>query len=802
MALLRGQLILPLSLMLLGHPVLAQSAPAQQTEDGLPPPPEAQAINQQVTFHLSLVLNYYDTQQVVPVVRRQNDFYVSHADLLNAGLAAEHLPQGEVNVSTLPGVRAEYDSERQRLLLTVPKDWLPERDTAFTGGVQRSKPYYGHGALLNYDIYTSSTEHNGSQAAIWHEFRYFNGNGVFTSTGADRRTLSGDIQQKEGYIRYDTALTFTDEEDATQLSFGDVISDALTWSSSVRVGGVSYGRDFSLRPDLVTWPLPAFSGDAAVPTSVDVFINGYRAGNTQLQPGPFTLTNMPYINGAGDAVLVTTDALGRQVSTTLPFYVSSDLLKGGLSDGAVTVGTLRRNYGIDNFDYGPLVGSGSYRYGVNDYLTLEGHGEAAESLALGGAGAVVKLGRLGVVNGAWSQSQMYGESGSQLNWGYQYNTNMFSIATQHSRRERGFGNLALYDQRYFYNSEQDKGQSPVASLSRNTDQYSLTFNMEDFGNIGAAWIGVRSFDNQKTELLSLSWSRNLWGSSSIYLAASRDNQAGDWTFAMSLQIPLGERDSAALSMEHTPDAGSTQRINYNHAMPTDGGLSWNMALANQSQSRTYQQGSLGWRNNNIELQGGGYGENHMMTWWGEALGSLVVMDGELFAANRINDAFVVVSTSGQSGIPVSYENQPVGETNHNGYLLISGVTAYYPASYSIDTLNLPADTRIRETERKIALRRQSGYLVEFPMVQERVASVILHDEMGESIPLTSRVARDGKTLAIVGYDGIAWLESLEQSNQLRVTLPDGSRCEAHFTLTANPEHKLQTYGPLTCRRIP
>lgn len=53
---------------------------------------------------------------------------------------------------------------------------------------------------------------------------------------------------------------------------------------------------------------------------------------------------------------------------------------------------------------------------------------------------------------------------------------------------------------------------------------------------------MESFDNQKTELLNLSWSRNLWGASSIYLAASRDQQRGDWTVAMSLQVPLGERD--------------------------------------------------------------------------------------------------------------------------------------------------------------------------------------------------------------------------------------------------------------------
>lgn len=797
MAVVRGQLILTVTFML-----LACSARAQQGDDMLPPPPDAHAINEHAVYHLSLVINHYDTRRVVPVTRRQNAFFVSSADLLQAGLPAEHLPQGEVNVSALANVRTDYDSAGQRLLLSVPGEWVPERATAFNSGLRRTTPKYGQGALLNYDVYTSTTEHIGGQAALWHEFRYFNGNGVLSSTGALRKTLSGSLRQQEGYMRYDTTLTFTDEDDATQWSVGDVISDALTWSSSVRIGGVSYGRDFSLRPDLVTWPLPAFSGEAAVPTSVDVFINGYRAGNTQLQPGPFTLTNMPYINGAGDAVLVTTDALGRQVSTTLPFYVASDLLKPGLSDGAITVGAQRRNYGVENIDYGTLVASGSYRYGVSDYLTLEGHGEAAQSLTLGGAGAVLKLGRLGVVNGAWTQSRMSGDNGSQRAWGYQYNTRLFSVNTQHSRRDRGFGNLALYDQRNLYNNEQSNGQRPVASLSRNTDQYALTVNMGDFGNVGAAWIGVRSFDNKKTELLNLSWSRNLWGGSSLYLAASRDNQQGDWTFALSLQIPIGDMDSAAVSMERTPDSGSTERINYNHAMPTDGGFSWNMAFAHQSQAKNYQQGTLVWRNNNVELQGGGYGESDMLTWWGEALGSLVLMDGQLFAANRINDAFAVISTGGHGGVPVNYENQPVGETNRDGYLLVSGVSAYYPASYSINTLNLPADTQLKDTERKISLRRRSGYLVEFPMVQERVASVILHDENGEAIPLASEVDRAGKATAIVGYDGIAWLENLDEANALHVRLPDGKTCDTRFTLLANPDHKLQTYGPLTCRRNP
>ena len=791
------QVIFPAMIMLLGN---SANVRAQQGDDTLPPPPDAQVVNEQVVFHLNLVINHYDTQQVVPVTRRGSAYFVASADLQRCGISADYIPQGEVNVSALPNVRTDYDSERQRLLLFVPNGWLPERFTAFNGGQQRSPLPNGRGALLNYDVYTNNTENIGTRASLWHEFRYFSGNMTFSSTGTAISRLSGQPAQQDGYTRYDTTLHLTDEDNAIQWSVGDVISDSLSWSNSVRVGGISYGRDFSLRPDLVTWPIPSFSGEAAVPTSVDVFINGYRAGSKQIEPGPFTLTNLPYINGAGNAVLVTTDALGRKVSTTMPFYVASELLKEGLSDGATTLGGLRRNYGIDSFDYGSMVGSASYRYGLTDYLTLEAHGEGAQKLALGGVGAVAKLWRLGVVNSSWTQSQMRGDSGSQLNWGYQYSTGMFSIATQHIRRDRGFGNLALYEQNYYYDHPNDNNTPPIASLSRKTDQYSLSFNLGDFGNIGAAWIGVRNFDNSKTELLNLSWSRNLWGDSNIYVSASRDNGRGDWNAAVSVQIPLGDRDSVSLSVDNTADTGTAQRINYGHSMPSYGGLSWSMALARQTKGDSYQQGTLGWRNNNVELQGGMYGYSDMRTWWGEAMGSLVLMDNEFFFAKRINDAFVVVSTGGEPEIPVNYENQLIGKTNKNGYLLISGVSSYYPANYSIDTLNLPADTQIIETERRLALRRYSGYLVEFPMVRERVASVILHDEQNNPLPLTSEVSRQGKPTAIVGYDGIAWLENLDEVSVLNVRLPDDTRCTANLTLNANPEHKLETYGPLVCKR--
>lgn len=775
---------------------LSPGASADDGDDVLPPPPRAQESDAATVFHLSLVFNQWDSDQVVPVTERDGQYFVASADLQRAGLPADKLPVGEVNVSSLASVRSSYDSTGQRLLLTVPNDWLPEQALVLGKRDSRVKALSGTGALLNYDVYASNTQNSGSQATAWHELRIFSGSYSLSSTGTFRQAFSGYGSENDGYRRYDTTLTGTDEDDVLSWSAGDVVSDALSWSSSVRMGGVSFGRDFTLRPDLITYPLPAFSGEAAVPSTVDVFINGYRTGSTDLQPGPFTLTNLPYVNGSGDAVLVTTDALGRQVSTTLPFYVASELLKPGLSDGAITLGSLRRDYGLENFSYGPAAASGSYRYGISDFWTMESHAEGAESLALGGLGTLVKLGSFGVVNGAYSRSEMRGKGGQQINWGYQYNTDWFNIGTQHSHRDRTFGNLALYDSPDLY----DDDHQPIASLSRSTDQYSLSFNMGDYGNIGAAWIDVRSFDDEKTQLLNLSWSKNLWGNSSFYLAASHDPATSGWTMALSLQVPFGTQDNVAFSVENTPDAGNTQRVNYSHAMPSDGGFSWNMAYAHQSQTDDYQQATLGWRNNKVELQGGAYGQRNGYTQWGELTGSLVMMDNTLFAANRVNDAFVVVSTDGHRDVTVNYENQPMGTTDDDGYLLISGVSSYYRASYSINTLNLPADTALKHTEQRIALRRHSGYLLDFPMDQQRVASVVLHDEAGRPLPVSSQVYRRLQPPVPVGYDGIAYLEDLHDVNPLTITTPDGKRCTVTLTLAQKTDHKLNTYGPLTCSR--
>lgn len=788
----------PLTLAMAGLFCLTPGLLRAETFSSLPPPPTLNTSASSQQYMLELVVNQRERGDIVPVEQRDGHFYVRAGDLQRAGLPAEKFQgQQQVDVNQLAEVKVEYDDRRQRLLLSVPPAWLPGQ----TIGEARNGPRYpgqaSSGALLNYDLYATRTDTTGTRLSAWNELRFFGSAGQFSSNGVWQQQIEGsNSYQDDGYIRYDTWWSNENENAIVSWRAGDLVTDALAWSSSVRLGGVQIGRDFSVRPDLITYPLPAFSGQAAVPSTVDLFVNGSRSSQANVQPGPWSLTNVPFVNGAGDAVITTTDAVGRQVITTLPFYVSSNLLKSGLSDYSFSAGAVRENYGISNFDYGTAAASGSYRYGLTDWLTLESHAEGSDNLAMGGAGAQFKVRSWGVVNGAVAQSQFQGKPGTQYSWGYQYNNSWFSLGTQHTIRNADFGNLALL-------SNQSNTTNQISySLARRTSQYNASLSLNRYGSLGAAYIDIASGDNERTRLWNLSWSKTLWGNSSLYVSASRDQEQGEWSGAVSLIIPFGEHGSASVSMERDQQGQNNQRVYLSRAMPSDGGMSWDASWANQGgNSGDYRQGSLRYRNNKIDTSAGFYGDDDNTTQWADLSGSLVLMDNQMFAANTINDAFVVVKTN-IPDVNVRYENQSMGRTDKKGYLLVPSISSYYPAKYDIDTLDLPADMTTPKVEQRFAVKRQSGFLLDFPVERLRAASVILHDSDGNPLPVSSQVLRPGQATGYVGFDGTAWIDELTSTNKIRVETPDGRSCQTELLIPEGQPQALKTYGPLTCRLPP
>ncbi|MGE8323699.1 MAG: fimbria/pilus outer membrane usher protein, partial [Pseudomonas sp.] len=549
-------------------------SPGLALADDLPPPPTEMSAIADATLYLDLLVNQMPRAELVPVQQRAGQLYLDSEVLRAAGVSLPGNPQGEVALATVPGLHTDYDSQNQRLLLQVPPAWLPDQQVGERSLYPASDALSSFGALFNYDLYLNDADDGGTYLAAWNELRVFDNWGTFASTGQWRQSFQGAQADdtRQGFLRYDTTWRFTDEQRLLTYAAGDLVTGALPWSSSVRVGGLQLSRDFAARPDLVTYPLPAFAGEAAVPTSLDLFI-------------------VPFINGAGEAVVVTTDALGRQVSTTLPFYVTSSLLQKGLADYSVAAGSLRRDYGVRDFAYGPGVASASLRYGVSDTFTLETHAETADSLMLGGLGGNMRLGNFGVLNAALAQSQFDSDKGHQVALGYQYNSQRIGFSYQRLQRHGDYADLARVD-------------SPDMQLSQRSEQVTLSLNLNEYGSIGAGYFDVRAGDGTRTRLVNLSYSRPLWGNSSVYLSANREVGDNQWALQAQLVIPFELHGTLALGMERSQEGERLQRVNYSRAVPVGGGVGYNLGYASGSDRDAYRQADATWRLQSVQLQAG------------------------------------------------------------------------------------------------------------------------------------------------------------------------------------------------------
>src|SRR5476649_771973 len=582
---------------------------AQAAEYGaLPDAPRAAPVVTDATYYLPIVVNGQSDNQVVPVVYRNNAYWVEAGVLAKNHVHLNGQQQGLVNIATLPQVKANYVAATQQLILQVPDDWLPKQDVSGDNLIGYTPAQSSTGLLFNYDAYYTDPHDGPRSVATYLEQRLFSSVGILTNTGTWRYNMDNGGNNggsaQDGYLRYDTYWRYNDEQRLISYQVGDFVSNSLTWSNSARMAGLRISRNFSVRPDLVTYPLLQYSGTAAVPTTVDLFLNGFKASSNNLNSGPFTLTNVPYINGAGEATVVTTDALGRQVSTSVPFYVSNTLLRSGLSDFDLSLGAVRQNYGISDADYSDAAFSGIYRYGITDYLTLSSHGEATNGLALGGLGADIAVGHWGTFSLSGSQSQAnhppqtYGEydingnnpsdrmvngvpydngqivnpntlssdtndkNGNQYTVGYSYYSTRFSLSALRSSRSPGYQDLTSY--------------TSNTRLSRKADQ--VTFSTSPFGTsngtIGIGYYDVEAYDQSHTRLVNLSYSRSLWGQSSMFLSLNKTLSENGYSAQLQFIIPFGNNTSVSDGLQRDSAGNYREQLAASKTTPTEGGVGW------------------------------------------------------------------------------------------------------------------------------------------------------------------------------------------------------------------------------------
>ncbi|MCX7153297.1 MAG: fimbria/pilus outer membrane usher protein, partial [Proteobacteria bacterium] len=325
-----------------------------------------------------------------------------------AGTAIEYQNEKYYPLSALSDVSHIYDPVQLTLMIEVrPEAFSGTALSAQSGNrvpAVRPKP----GGFFNYDLFASHSPESTQRSGQF-ELGYFNRFGVGTSN-----VLADHLGSHPRLTRLESTWTVDFPEKMQTLRVGDAINVSGSWGRSVYFGGIQFGTNFGTQPSFVTLPQQSVAGQAVLPSTVDVFVNNALVSRQNVPPGPFSISKLPVITGAGEVQLVVRDLQGREQLVTQAFYGSQALLGKGLENFSYELGFVRENFGLNSNDYGNWLGTGTYRRGLTDRFTGEVHAEAMKNQATLGAGGDTLIPQFGTINTYAAASQSNGMRGGTV----------------------------------------------------------------------------------------------------------------------------------------------------------------------------------------------------------------------------------------------------------------------------------------------------------------------------------------------------------------------------------------------------
>ena len=755
---------------------------------------------------LEVQINGYPTGKIGEFILRNGKLLSRAQELHDLGLrlpaALLSTPDLLVALSDLPGVTYSIDQKKQMLVITardsalVPNLLLPE-------GLGEAKGERviesGTGLTLNYDI--DGTYASGKASATGSlDMRAFTPKGILSS---DWLAYGGAVTSSSGTntaIRLDSAYTYADINSMRRYSLGDYITSGLAWTRPVHMEGAQIRRDFSTRPDLITFPLPSVSGSAAVPSTVSILTNGNQTVSSEVDAGPFEIPELPVISGGGTITVSVTNALGQQVYVSKPFYASSTLLKPGFEIYSAQGGLVRRNWGEFSNDYGKMAGAAIYRRGLTRLFTVEGSVEGTSGATAGGAGGVLQVANLGVINFAAAASHgSAGGTGAQYSLGVQRIGPIFNL-----------GASAIFANRYY----QDVAAINGAGLPRKQISFFTGVNLKRFGSVSAAYSG---FDQDastvaippalspapamQSHIVSANYSRQIHRMS-FYANYFKDylNPGSSSGLQAGVSIPLGRRTTVSASGSSSYSSGSSQyvgqaQVQKSASQPGDWGYLANVSegSGNHEFAEGQYKSQVGLFTAGVDLDAGA------TTLRVESTAAISFVDKHLFPSNWVYDSFAIVDTGAVPHVHVLQENRPVGRTNSSGLLLVADMRSFEQNHIRVDPNDIPPDATLVTDERVMRPQDRSGVVVKYPIKFNRAALLKLVDAAGAAIPLGSTATLNATGVVFpIGYDGDVYIEGLDSYNELTVEKTDGRHCTLAFKYTPLPGD-IPSIGPLLCQ---
>ena len=680
------------------------------------------------------------------------------------------------------GLDYTLDSARLVLEIQAEPQWF-ERNRVDSGIHTRlAPPRASPGAFLNYDLNVARSDSETFTSGLF-EVGVFNGFGVVVS---DFLARQGGADWNDGTVRLQTTWTRDLPERRASLRVGDTVGVAGSWGRAVRFGGVQWATNFATQPGFITFPLPSLSGEAALPSTLDLYVNGIRRLRSDVPTGPFTIPDLPMITGQGEVRLVVRDLLGREQIITDRFYASARLLRQGLHEFAYELGAERHGFGQESFDYGGTFAAGTHSLGVSDTFTLELRGEARSGQYTAGVGGAFLLGRFGVLHGAVAGSDTDHGTGALMRFGLEHSSVGLSFGFNLQVTSERFTQLGLREDEL---APRSVGQAWVSVPFRRVGSLSLSYTRRD-ERPTAVWPNRGLF-----QTVTVGYNVSLGDFGYLSVSASHIRADEDDTFVgLHFSRPLGRRTTASASANFSH--GSRQlALQIQRGLPAGTGFGYRARVDLLDHQR---------------FDAGISSQNDYGTWHfdashtdgqtglrAEAIGGMALLGSGLHFARRMDSSFAVVQVGDFEGVRVYADNQHVATTDENGRALVPRLRPYEENPLRIEVGDLPLDAKVDEVSRKAVPYFRSGLVVSFDVIRSRNAVFRLLRADGTPVPAGSVLATPSGERFPVGYDGQAFVTGVASGALLEAHW-NGTVCAFELVLPDN-EDPMPDLGVVACK---
>lgn len=566
--------------------------------------------------------------------------------------------------------------------------------------------------------------------------------------------------------------------------------------SGIQLSGVQFSPDGQSRA-------PAGSNNAVVEglaqsqSRIEVRQSGVLIHSTLVPEGPFRLTGLSLLNGTSDLEVSVIDVRGARRSFVVPaasFAGAAPAAPGYY----FSLGKVRENEHEEAPS--PVVAMASGTWGLGrDSSAGFGLLSTDEYWSAGGTLSSVFFQRVSVgARHNVSRDSRNAVSGSR------------SSVSVSSPVYAGIDlNLSATTQTRGYREVLEAGRPTKADVldSRFKNQYTAGVSWVDttLGAFSLGYTRSSQVDGQMAEHVFASWNKSF---NRVDVALVADSQVGgthsrrdangvgsrretarDNELSMRLQVsvPLGgdRRVNSYISRRGDQSrAGTALSERVNEYVNYEVGVERDLSAREQS---VRGQVDLMPRYTRIGL---GVSRDPLGTnYTGQLQGGVVAHGGGVtFSPYAVQDTFGIASVGDIGAARIDTPQGPVW-TDFSGQAVIPGLPAYTNSRIEVQTQSLPKRVDLKNGTHVLAAGRGSFNTVAFDVVKVRRVLLTAHDQQGRPLPQGASVfGKDNRFLTSVVGEGMIFLNDLNDSQTLRVSLPDSSSCLLSLTAETQPDN--------------